>query len=139
MLAAMDAPAHANPAPALAPPPDQDAEPSGFVVLLGDRDRIHFLDWGGPADATGASPSGAKAKVLLSTADATVDLDAGRVDLPGPLRRAMDLGATGCRRSDGGIRRGDAGGGPVAVADSAGRPAMSAFEPGPPARRRAVV
>jgi pimeloyl-ACP methyl ester carboxylesterase len=40
----MDAPA------AAAPPPDRAAEPGGFVVLLGDHDRIHFLDWAGPAD-----------------------------------------------------------------------------------------
>jgi pimeloyl-ACP methyl ester carboxylesterase len=37
--------------PPTAPPPDPTAEPSGYVVLLGDRDRIHFLDWGGPGDA----------------------------------------------------------------------------------------
>ena len=34
------------------PPPDRAAEPEGYVVLL-DRDRIHFLDWGGPTDAFG--------------------------------------------------------------------------------------
>ena len=30
------------------PPPDRLAEPEGFVVVLEPRDRIHFLDWGGP-------------------------------------------------------------------------------------------
>jgi pimeloyl-ACP methyl ester carboxylesterase len=31
-----------------APPPDADAEPEGFVVVVDPNDRIHFLDWGGP-------------------------------------------------------------------------------------------
>jgi pimeloyl-ACP methyl ester carboxylesterase len=30
------------------PPPDPRAEPEGFVVLVEQGDRIHFLDWGGP-------------------------------------------------------------------------------------------
>jgi pimeloyl-ACP methyl ester carboxylesterase len=32
------------------PPPDPTAEPTGLVVLVEPGDRIHFLDWGGPAD-----------------------------------------------------------------------------------------
>lgn len=36
-----------------APEPDRDAEPAGYVVLVEPADRIHFLDWGGPADAPG--------------------------------------------------------------------------------------
>jgi pimeloyl-ACP methyl ester carboxylesterase len=35
--------------PAAAPPPDPDAEPAGFVVVVEPNDRIHFLDWGGEA------------------------------------------------------------------------------------------
>ena len=35
------------------PPPDQAAEPEGFVVTVDVADRIHFLDWGGP---TGDAP-----------------------------------------------------------------------------------
>jgi pimeloyl-ACP methyl ester carboxylesterase len=31
------------------PPPDPGAEPEGFVVVVEPGDRIHFLDWGGPA------------------------------------------------------------------------------------------
>ncbi len=31
------------------PPPDPGAEPDGFVVTVDPGDRIHFLDWGGPA------------------------------------------------------------------------------------------
>jgi pimeloyl-ACP methyl ester carboxylesterase len=46
MLAPMDAPTRA----VGAPPPDGAAEPAGYVVLLDDRDRVHFLDWGGPSD-----------------------------------------------------------------------------------------
>ena len=42
-----------DPAAAIVPPPDPDAEPSGYVVLVEPNDRIHFLDWGGPADAPG--------------------------------------------------------------------------------------
>jgi pimeloyl-ACP methyl ester carboxylesterase len=29
--------------------PDLETEPSGFVVIVEPGDRIHFLDWGGPA------------------------------------------------------------------------------------------
>jgi len=36
-----------------APEPDPDAEPSGYVVLVEPADRIHFLDWGGPAEPDG--------------------------------------------------------------------------------------
>src|SRR2546422_5195658 len=32
------------------PPPDRDAEPEGFVVVMDDQERLHFLDWGGPAE-----------------------------------------------------------------------------------------
>jgi pimeloyl-ACP methyl ester carboxylesterase len=32
------------------PPPDPAIEPEGFVVSVGGADRIHFLDWGGPAE-----------------------------------------------------------------------------------------
>lgn len=39
--------------PAAAPPPDRDAEPAGFVVVVEPNDRIHFLDWGGPAERHG--------------------------------------------------------------------------------------
>jgi pimeloyl-ACP methyl ester carboxylesterase len=38
---------------ATAPLPDLSAEPDGFVVLVEPADRIHFLDWGGPADTPG--------------------------------------------------------------------------------------
>lgn len=34
---------------AAAPPSDRSAEPEGFVVELAPGERIHFLDWGGPA------------------------------------------------------------------------------------------
>lgn len=50
MLAAMDPGLRAF----AAPPPDAAAEPAGFVVLLDERDRIHFLDWGGPTDPSWA-------------------------------------------------------------------------------------
>ena len=36
------------------PSPDLAAEPDGFVVEVAPGDRIHFLDWGGPAEATAA-------------------------------------------------------------------------------------
>jgi pimeloyl-ACP methyl ester carboxylesterase len=32
-----------------APPPDRVAEPEGFIVEMAPSERIHFLDWGGPA------------------------------------------------------------------------------------------
>jgi pimeloyl-ACP methyl ester carboxylesterase len=43
----------AGPEPNAALEPDLDAEPDGYVVLLGDTDRIHFLDWGGPTRSAG--------------------------------------------------------------------------------------
>ncbi len=36
------------------PAADLAAEPEGFVVLVDDGDRVHFLDWGGPSGSTGA-------------------------------------------------------------------------------------
>lgn len=42
-----------QPDPALAPPPDPDPEPQGFVVLGNGGIRLHFLDWGGPARGAG--------------------------------------------------------------------------------------
>ena len=53
----MDAP-DARPDPSGVPPPDIDAEPEGFVVVLEPNDRIHFLDWGGPATAGERQPHG---------------------------------------------------------------------------------
>ncbi len=35
--------------PSSAPDPDLAANPSGFVVVVEPADRVHFLDWGGPA------------------------------------------------------------------------------------------
>ena len=35
------------------PEPDASLEPEGYMVGGGSGDRIHFLDWGGPADASG--------------------------------------------------------------------------------------
>ena len=34
------------------PPPDPTAEPDGYVVEMDPGDRIHFLDWGGPAGSS---------------------------------------------------------------------------------------
>ncbi|MDQ6794098.1 MAG: hypothetical protein M3067_04640, partial [Chloroflexota bacterium] len=49
---------------AAAPGPDEDAEPAGFVVLVEPNDRIHFLDWGGPA-GIGEAARDAPAILLL--------------------------------------------------------------------------
>lgn len=38
-----------EPSPAAVPAPDPTLEPEGFVVVAESADRIHFLDWGGPA------------------------------------------------------------------------------------------
>jgi pimeloyl-ACP methyl ester carboxylesterase len=35
------------------PRPETTAEPDGFVVEVSPGDRVHFLDWGGPAGGTG--------------------------------------------------------------------------------------
>jgi pimeloyl-ACP methyl ester carboxylesterase len=40
------------------PPPDPSVEPDGFVVVVEPGDRIHFLDWGGPAAAGPAGEPG---------------------------------------------------------------------------------
>lgn len=40
--------------PACVPPPDDRAEPAGFVVETDGAVRIHFLDWGGPTQAAEA-------------------------------------------------------------------------------------
>jgi pimeloyl-ACP methyl ester carboxylesterase len=58
MVAAVDLPTlDLAAAVARVPPPDHAAEPDGFVVVVEPNDRIHFLDWGGPA--TGGEASGA--------------------------------------------------------------------------------
>jgi pimeloyl-ACP methyl ester carboxylesterase len=50
MVAAVDVPTlDLTGAVARVPPPDPAAEPDGFVVTVEPNDRIHFLDWGGPA------------------------------------------------------------------------------------------
>ena len=38
---------------ALAPGPDVQREPEGFVVAADDGSRLHFLDWGAPSDDDG--------------------------------------------------------------------------------------
>lgn len=42
-----------EPPTAAVPAPDARLEPDGFVVVAESGDRIHFLDWGGPAVAAG--------------------------------------------------------------------------------------
>lgn len=57
------------PDPGAMPVPDPAAEPTGFVVLVGERDRIHFLDWGGPTDPDRAA--GGPGVLLLHGLSAT--------------------------------------------------------------------
>lgn len=40
------------------PAADPTAEPQGFIVVADSGDRIHFLDWSGPAVATAPGPPG---------------------------------------------------------------------------------
>ena len=47
------------------PSPDLAAEPDGFVVEVAPGDRIHFLDWGGPAEAAAAGAGVADAPGVL--------------------------------------------------------------------------
>ncbi|HYM84813.1 MAG TPA: alpha/beta hydrolase [Candidatus Dormibacteraeota bacterium] len=42
-----------RPDPGAVPPPDMSAEPLGFVVEADDGTRLHFLDWGRPAQTEG--------------------------------------------------------------------------------------
>jgi pimeloyl-ACP methyl ester carboxylesterase len=37
---------------AIAPAPDAAIEPEGYVVAADDGSKLHFLDWGGPADGS---------------------------------------------------------------------------------------
>ena len=50
------------------PPPDLDAEPDGFVVVVEPGDRIHFLDWDGPGAAVDVAPGVVLIHGLSSTA-----------------------------------------------------------------------
>lgn len=43
--------------PTAAPGPDEAAEPAGFVVVVEPNERIHFLDWGGPALGDAEAPA----------------------------------------------------------------------------------
>jgi pimeloyl-ACP methyl ester carboxylesterase len=45
--------------------PDREAEPDGYLVLVGEADRIHFLDWGGPGRDPAAGGAGTGPGVLL--------------------------------------------------------------------------
>ncbi len=47
------------------PAPDATAEPDGFVVVVAPGDRIHFLDWGGPADPAVSGGRGGPPVVLV--------------------------------------------------------------------------
>jgi len=63
MVAAVDVPTlDLTAAVARVPPPDPVAEPDGFVVTVEPNDRIHFLDWGGPA---GADTTGGPGVLLI--------------------------------------------------------------------------
>jgi pimeloyl-ACP methyl ester carboxylesterase len=81
MLAAMDLPLDTVPAP------DTEAEPAGFVVVVGAGDRIHFLDWGGP------SGGGAPAVLLIHGLSQTAWTWAPVARRLAPIARtvAMDL------------------------------------------------
>lgn len=48
-----------------APAPDDAAEPEGFLVTADDGTRIHFLDWGDPADGPDAAAAGTPAPGVL--------------------------------------------------------------------------
>ncbi|HEY0442858.1 MAG TPA: alpha/beta hydrolase [Candidatus Limnocylindrales bacterium] len=52
--------------PAAAPDPDPAAEPAGFVVVVEPNDRIHFLDWGGPASDVATEPASGPQRNPLS-------------------------------------------------------------------------
>jgi pimeloyl-ACP methyl ester carboxylesterase len=63
MVAAVDLPTlDLTAAVARVPPPDRAAEPDGFVVVVEPNDRIHFLDWGGPAEG---EPTGSPGVLLI--------------------------------------------------------------------------
>lgn len=76
MVAAVDLPTlDLTAALARVPPPDSAAEPDGFVVVVEPNDRIHFLDWGGPADdEAGGGPGALLIHGLSSTAWAWVSV-----------------------------------------------------------------
>ena len=46
--------------------PDREAQPEGYLVLVGEADRIHFHDWGGPdSDPSAGGVAGTGPGVLL--------------------------------------------------------------------------
>lgn len=60
MTAADDAPPLLAPLrvdEASVPPADTNAEPAGYLVTVDAADRLHFLDWGGPASPEPAPPA----------------------------------------------------------------------------------
>ncbi len=73
------------------PAPDGSTEPDGFVVVVDPGDRIHFLDWGGPAGDTDR-PGVVAIHGLGQTAWIWAPI-ARRLGGPGGARRfvAMDL------------------------------------------------
>lgn len=103
------------------PAPDPGATPEGFVVVVGPGDRIHFLDWGGPA-----TPGPTAAGVLLINGLAGTALGwtpvARRLRAVRPVI-AMDLrghGLSDAPTEDGAYQLDTLAGDAVAVAEGSG-------------------
>ena len=103
---------------ALAPGPDPDREPEGFVVAADDGSRLHFLDWGAPSDDDGPGvllvpgllqPASSWAPVArrLARARRTVVADLRGQGLSDSPMTGYDLAtlAVGRRRGRGGFGR----------------------------------
>jgi pimeloyl-ACP methyl ester carboxylesterase len=114
-----------QPSPATVPAPDESLEPAGFMVVAESGDRIHFLDWGGPA-GWAAEPGVLAIHGLSQTAWIWAPV-ARRIGGPAGLRRVvtMDLrghGLSDAPTDDGAYDLGVLAADVVAVADGFGLP-----------------
>jgi pimeloyl-ACP methyl ester carboxylesterase len=87
-----------EPSTAAVPVPDAELEPDGFVVVAESGDRIHFLDWGGPAGT--ASESGVVAIHGLSQTAWIWAPVARRLAGPEGVRRVVTMDLRGHGLSD---------------------------------------
>ena len=87
-----------EPSPPTVPTPDPALEPDGFVVVAESGDRIHFLDWTGPAGV--ASQPGILAIHGLSQTGWIWAPVARRLGGPGGSRRFVSMDLRGHGLSD---------------------------------------
>ena len=87
-----------DPSPTAVPVPDDVLEPDGFVVVAESGDRIHFLDWGGPA-GPGVAPGILAVHGLSQTGWIWAPV-ARRLGGPNGVRRVVTMDLRGHGLSD---------------------------------------